>query len=366
VNSQRRSGNDGPISTAEKVAFLSRPESYDPLPQAVRRIETHMSWVFIADALVYKMKKPVRLPVLDFSTLAARRHYCEESLRLNRRLAGPVYLDVVPLTLEAGGALRLGGEGEPVEWLERMRRLPEARMLDTAIRNGTVSEADVDRFATVLARFYRNAPPAPMTPTGYRARLQDSVQGNAEALAAPEFALPRDRLRAVIDAQRAFIDRHGELFDQRVESGRIVEGHGDLRPEHVCLLDEPVIIDCLEFNREFRIVDPVDELGYLALECAFAGAEWIGPRLFEIYVRVTGDVAPAHLLGFYQSHRATIRAKLAAWHLLDQPPETHPRWRARADAYLALAWRYASGASSESGERIQGERGAWRTKKPKP
>jgi uncharacterized protein len=334
---------DGPVSTAEKVAFLGRPDSYQPPPRTVRRIETHMSWVFIADTLVYKMKKPVRLPFLDFSTLASRRHYCEESLRLNRRLAKPVYLDVVPLTVEADGALRLDGEGEPVEWLERMQRLPEARMLDTAIRDGTVSEADVDRFTTVLAHFYRNAPPQPMTPAAYRARLQDSVQGNAEALATPEFALPADRLRAVVDAQRDFLERRGRLLDQRVESGHIVEGHGDLRPEHVCLLDEPVIIDCLEFNREFRLVDPVDELGYLALECAFAGAEWIGRLLFEIYARVTGDVAPAHLVGFYQSHRATIRAKLAAWHLLDQPPETHQRWRARADAYLTLAWRYASG-----------------------
>lgn len=334
---------DGPVSTVEKVTFLGRADTYDPPPQTVRRVETHMSWVFITDALVYKMKKPVRLPFLDFSTLAARRYFCEESLRLNRRLAKNVYLDVVPLTLEADGTLRLDGAGEPVEWLERMRRLPEARMLDAAMRDGTVSEADVDRLAMVLVHFYRGASPVPMTSAGYRARLQDSVLGNAEALAAPELALPLDRLRTIIDGQRDFIDRHGELLDQRAESGRIVEGHGDLRPEHVCLLDDPVIIDCLEFNRDFRLVDPVDELGYLALECAFAGAEWIGMRLFAIYERVAGDLAPAHLIGFYQSHRATIRAKLAAWHLLDQPPATHPRWRARAEAYLALAWRYASG-----------------------
>lgn len=302
-----------------------------------------MSWVFITDELVYKMKKPVRLPFLDFSTLAARRHFCEESLRLNRRLAKPVYLDIIPLTLEANGTLRLDGDGEPVEWIERMRRLPEDRMLDAAIRDHTVDETDVDRFASVLAHFYRNAPPVPMTPAAYRARLRDSVQGNAEALTTAEFRLPAKRVHAVIDAQRDFIERHARLLDHRAESGHIVEGHGDLRPEHVCLLDEPVIIDCLEFNRDFRVLDPVDELGYLAMECTFVDAAWIGPRLFKTYTDITGDQAPSRLISFYQSHRATIRAKLAAWHLQDQPRKTHPHWRARADAYLASAWRYASG-----------------------
>lgn len=343
MNPSRTVASNGSVSTAEKVAFLGHRDSYDPPPQAVRRIETHMSWVFITDELVYKMKKPVQLPFLDFSTLAARRHFCEESLRLNRRLAKPVYLDIIPLTLEASGTLRLNGDGEPVEWIERMRRLPEDRMLDAAIRDHTVNEADVDRFASVLAHFYRNAPPVPMTPAAYRARLQASVQGNAKALTAPEFGLPDQRLRAVIEAQFDFIDRHGRLLDHRAESGRIVEGHGDLRPEHVCLANEPVIIDCLEFNRDFRLLDPVDELGYLAMECTFADADWIGRRLFQTYANITLDLAPPRLISFYQSHRATIRAKLAAWHLLDQPRKTHPRWRARADAYLALAWRYASG-----------------------
>lgn len=342
VNPSGTVGANESVSTAEKVAFLGRRKSYDPPPHAVRRVETHMSWVFVTDELVYKMKKPVRLPFLDFSTLAARRHYCEESLRLNRRLAKPVYLDIIPLTREASGTLGLDGDGEPVEWIERMRRLPEERMLDTAIRDHSVDETDVDRFASVLAHFYRNAPPEPMTPAAYRTRLQDTVQGNAEALTAPEFGLPAERLRAVIETQRDFIDHHGRLLDQRAGSGRIVEGHGDLRPEHVCLLAEPVIIDCLEFNRDFRVLDPLDELGYLAMECTLAGAEWIGPRLFETYTDVTGDPAPSRLIGFYQSHRATIRAKLAAWHLLDQPRKTHPHWRARADAYLALAWRYGS------------------------
>jgi uncharacterized protein len=334
-------GSSGSVSTARKVAFLSQRENYDPPPGTVRRVETHMSWVFITDTLVYKMKKPVQLPFLDFSTLAARRHFCEESLRLNRRLAKWVYLDIVPLTLESGG-LSLNGEGKPVEWIERMQRLPEGRMLDAAIRDQTVYEADVDRFASVLADFYRKAPPVPMMPDAYRTRLEEAVQSNAEAMTKPEFGLPVERLRAVTSAQRDFIDRENRLFDYRVESGHIIEGHGDLRPEHVCLLAEPVIIDCLEFNRDFRLLDPVDELSYLAMECTFAGAEWIGPRLFETYGNVSGDLAPSLLISFYQSHRATIRAKLAAWHLLDQPPEAHSHWRARAEAYLALAWRYAS------------------------
>ena len=325
---------------AAKVRFLERPESYPEPTSRVRAIETHMSWVFVTDTLVYKMKKPVRLPYLDFSSLNGRRRCCEESLRLNRRLAASVYLDVVPLTREWDGRLKIGGSGRPVEWLEKMRRLPQALMLDVAIARGTVSERDVRRFALVLARFYRSALPVSLSPAAFRRRLLRSIEDNLKALRADEFGLDRARLGRVASAQRGFLEREAGLLDARVAAGRVIEAHGDLRPEHVCLLTRPVFIDCLEFNRDFRVMDVADELSYLAMECEFAGASFVGPLLFDTYVKETGDRIPVRLIGFYQSLHGMVRAKLAAWHLPDYPADTHPGWLGQAAAYLDLAERH--------------------------
>lgn len=342
VSGQQRAGSKERVSLAAKVRFLERPESYPEPTQSVRVIETHMSWVFVGDRFVYKMKKPVRTSFLDFSTLALRRHYCEESLRLNRRLAASVYLGVVPLTADPRGRLELNGSGEPVEWLEKMRRLPDERMLDRAIARGTATGADVRRVADVLARFYRDAAPVPMTSITYRQRLERAVDDTRAVLGDPELGLDRHRLDRAVAAQRAFLSDSRALLDARLAAGKIIEAHGDLRPEHVALLDEPVIIDCLEFNRDFRLMDAADELAYLAMECTVAGAPFVEPLLFDTYAAVTGDRVPPGLIGFYQSHRALIRAKLAIWHLPDYPAGTHPKWLRQAAEYLATAERCLS------------------------
>lgn len=326
---------------AGKLAFLRRPQSYPDRPARVDAIETHMSWVFLTERFAYKLKKPVRLPFLDFSTLAARKRVCEESLRLNRRLAADVYLGVVPLCMRDDGELALEAGGEPVEWLEKMRRLPADSMLDRAIAARAVTADQVRRFSRVLAAFYRDAPAEPISAPAYRTRLRADLDADFAALLEPTWQLPKLRLIALRDAQHAALERNAALFDARVAQRRIVEGHGDLRPEHVCLLDPPVIIDCLEFNRPLRILDTADELAYLALECEYLGAPWIGPLAFDTYAHATGDQPAPELVAFYKARRAVLRAKLAVWHLRDQEPSTHARWLRRTHDYLALAERHA-------------------------
>ena len=334
-------GVNANVDLAGKLDFLRRPQSYPDRPARVDAIETHMSWVFLTERFAYKLKKPVRLPFLDFSTLGARKHACEESLRLNRRLAPDVYVGVVPLCRRAGGELSLEDDGEPVEWLEKMRRLPADSMLDRAIAARTVGVEHVRRFSRVLAAFYRDAAAESIAPDAYRARLRDDIEDNHAALTEPMWQLPRTRLIALLDAQKGALERHAALFDARVAQRRIVEGHGDLRPEHVCLLDAPVIIDCLEFNRRLRILDAADELAYLALECEHLGAPWIGALVFETYADDSGDWPPPEIIAFYKAYRAVLRAKLAIWHLRDHPPSTRAHWLQRTHDYLALAERYA-------------------------
>lgn len=333
-------------SFADKVGFLREAAHYPTPTRHVGTVETHVSWVFLTDSFAYKLKKPVRCSYLDFSTLEARRRDCEEEVRLNRRLAASVYLGVVPLVWRSEGGLGFGGEGLTVEWLVKMRRLPVSHMLDSLIRERAVSEAQIRHLARLLAAFYAGIVPEPMGAARYRARLAQQIAESLHELSRAEFGLPRERVVRVAEAQAEFVRREAALLDERVARGRIVEGHGDLRPEHVCLLAKPVVIDCVEFKRDFRILDPLDELGYLALECERLGMPGIGQWLLIGYAEASGDAWPAPLLHFYQSCRAVLRAKLAIWHLKDDdgrhPPE---EWSALARDYLELAERHVAKAT---------------------
>ncbi|MGA7181138.1 MAG: hypothetical protein WBX11_16350 [Thiobacillaceae bacterium] len=324
-----------------KLSFLQRPDAYPEATAHVEAVETHMSWVFLTDAHAYKLKKPVRYPYLDFSSVEARRLDSEEELRLNRRLAADVYLDVIPLVLATDGRLSLGGGGEPVDWLVKMRRLPAERMLDHLIRSGAVQQAQIRQLSQRLARFYAAAAVQSITPEAYRQYLAERIEENRRELVSPEFGLATDLPKLLTRSQLGFLQTHAALFDSRVQQGRIVEGHGDLRPEHVCLLPEPVVIDCLEFNRRFRILDPADELGYLALECERLHAPEAGRWLLEGYMEASGDAPPVALLHFYQSCRAVLRAKLAIWHLRDDGRHRRNKWVELTRDYLELAQQHA-------------------------
>jgi aminoglycoside phosphotransferase family enzyme len=323
-----------------KVALLRHPRTYPGRPTRVDVIETHMSWVFLTPQHVFKLKKPVRYDYLDFSTLAARKMYCEEELRLNPSLAPGVYLDVVPLARDAAGNTRVEGPGTVIDWLVKMHRLPAERMLDFLIERHALEPADVHAVAESLAHFYKSSKPIGLRGDEYRDLYANKIRVNRAGLRDPVYELPADLINAVHDTQEEFLARLPELFDRRAEDGRIVEGHGDLRPEHVCLQSPPVIFDRLEFNRAFRIIDTADELAYLAMECERLGAPQLESELFGVYRRITGDHPSPQLVCFYKAHRACVRARLAIWHLRDQEKSTWPRWRAVAGEYLQIAQGY--------------------------
>jgi uncharacterized protein len=324
----------------DKVARLRDPGIYPERPAVVEVVETHFSWVFLTERLVYKLKKPVRYHGLDFTTLAARRRNCEREVALNRRLAPDVYLGTLALTASDGTAA-LGGAGAVLDWLVVMRRLPAGRMLDAAIRAGTVGEAEIRKFTGLLAAFYRRTRPAPLAPAAYRQRFALGIADNRTALLASGTALPHPMIDALYRWQHGFLRRHRALLDAR--AGRLVDAHGDLRPEHICLTPEPAIIDCLEFDPELRRLDPADELSYLALECERLGAGQIGDRVLAHYAATSGDHCPDPLLRFYRVFRACLRAKIAVWHLADCTAGEGGKWTRRALDYLHLAERHARG-----------------------
>jgi aminoglycoside phosphotransferase family enzyme len=329
------------VSTEDKVRFLASPAAHGGTPPDA--VETHMSWLFAADGRVLKLKKPVRTDFLDFSTAALREFNCGEEVRLNRRLAPDVYDGVVPLVARADGTLAIGPQAgaETVDWLVAMRRLPAARMLDVAIRAGTVSPADIDRLGDRLARFFREARRVPIAGDAYRGRF-DALQAiNRSVLTLPRFA----SLAAapVLDAADAARARHADALHDRAAGGHVLEGHGDLRPEHIALDGIPMVIDCLEFNAQLREVDPFDELAFLGLECRLLGAPWIEPRLLAHVAQSLDDAPPPAVLALYTVHRALLRARLSAAHLLEPHPRRPGHWLPQAARYLDEA-RTALGA----------------------
>ena len=344
-----------PPSFQDTLQFLSQAAVWPDPTDTVRMLDTHQSVVFLTDRHAYKIKKPVRRPSVDLTSAQARRANALAEVHLNRRLAPLVYLGLVVLmqseeslflhdptghpgqrTKPAGA--RTGPGTEVVDWLVNMVRLPAATMLDQIIRAGALHQTDITQIAQVLSGFYRRTPRIALPADFYLARQSDGLRTLCEALHATVYGLDGALIDEISSAQRYFLRVHGSQLAERAAGGHIVEGHGDLRPEHVCLAAAPVFIDCLEFDRRLRIADPADELAGLAVECAFLGAPQVQAWLFEAYRQASGDDVNEVVVRYYGVQRALARARLAAWHLDDPISDAlRDHWRTRATAFLHMA-----------------------------
>lgn len=327
---------------AEKVRFLSSPRHYPEQPERVEVVETHMSFVFLTPSAVYKLKKPVHNAYFDFRTLDSRRENCQAEVRLNRRLAPRTYLGVVRLKQADSANLQLGGTGRVVDWLVHMRRLPTEKMLDQLIKSDRLTFERIDQLGQLLVAFYQRAKRIGITPNDYRLRYQTYVDRWMSNLRNPLYGLAEHRLDHLEQRLQRFVtqgDRNG-LADRSV---RVVEAHGDLKPEHICFTEPPEIIDCLEFSRELRSLDPIEELCYLAIECERLGAGYVGDRLIQVYGQRTEDRAPSNMVVFYKAYRSVLRAHLSARHLLDEQVKDPEHWLNRTHEYLDMATHYLDG-----------------------
>jgi aminoglycoside phosphotransferase family enzyme len=210
-------------------------------------------------------------------------------------------------------------------------------MLDVLIRAGSPCRREIAAVMAVLLRFYGQAPVASMSSGEYRSQLNASIAVTGEALCVPHYGLPFEDIALVTARQHRYLESHATVLDARVRHGRIIEGHGDLRPEHICVEDEPQIIDCLEFSQRLRIQDSADELAFLALECERLGAPSLRNSIFAAYAHHCGDALPDGLVDFYQSYRALVRARIAIRHLDDTLVRDPQKWTTNALDYLRRA-----------------------------
>jgi hypothetical protein len=340
-------------------AFLSNPAAFATLPGAdappddVTLRQTHISLVALAGDHVVKIKKPVDFGFLDFSTLAKRRARCHDEVRLNRRLCPAIYRGVVPLHAE-GETFVFGDpvpEGEaparaPVEWAVVMDRLPRAGFLDHRLATGDATPADIDRLADRLADFYaRQDADAHVAEAGWPANVRTNFDENFEQtapfvgdlIAAPAFRALRYHTDRVFDQEAARLHR-------RRASGRIVDGHGDLRLEHVHLTGEGVCIyDCIEFNERFRHLDVASDVAFLAMELDVAGHAGLARRFLRRMADLLHDDGLLALADFYRSYRAFVRGKVHALRAGEDEVEADDRTASRDEAQTLFRWalRYA-------------------------
>lgn len=325
------------VGLAEKVQFLTNPSTYGEAGAPVEVVETHMSFVFLIGDRVYKFKKPVALPFLNFTTLASRKANCLAEVALNRRLAPDVYLGVTPLTLSPTNNLRLGGDGPAVEWLVVMRRLPKELMLDSILASGPLGDEKVKRLASRLAAFFRDAPRGEISGPAYFERLRGEQADNRRVLTRRRFAVDHGRVPVILNRMEAALSGVKALMEARANERHLIDGHGDLRPEHICFTDGIDIFDCLEFSSDLRLTDPVEEIAFLGLESELLGAPTLGPALFAWIMTEMGEAPLQRLFHLHYARKGLLRMRLSLAHLLDSAPRLPAKWEPLATRYLALA-----------------------------
>jgi uncharacterized protein len=332
---------------------MEKPDFYPHPARSVDVRETHISKVFLVGDVVYKIKKPLNLGFLDFTTLEKRKYFCHREVVLNRRLAADIYLDVVSICLE-NGAYRLGGPGRVVEYAVKMRRLPEAASMARLLDENRIHEKEISALAHVLAAFYdrpeadsaaEDDPPA--DGFGTWKAVRDNCRENFTQTAGFAGTLFDEGLFKIVRAAvMAFLQRRKSLFEKRVRSGKIRDCHGDLRTDHIYFIDDGIrIIDCIEFNKRFRYEDVVSDLAFLAMDLDARGHGHIARPLLTEYVRRTRDADLFVLIDFYKSYRAMVRFKVGCIRVNEADVSETEKTRLLSEIknYLNLAYEYAVG-----------------------
>lgn len=317
------------------ISTLQEPRCYPHPVDRVELIETHISWLLLTGEHVYKIKKPLDLGFLDFRELDARRHFCEEELRLNRRLAEPVYEAVVPIT-GTPEAPRVNGEGTAIEYAVRMRQFDPEQTLDRLCDRGELTPEHLDELAGRVAAFHETVPALPPdSPLGDPEALKEAMTDNlTTALEKLEDTADRQQAQALLEWTRDTFEQQRERIQRRLSEGHVRECHGDLHLGNIALFEGRItVFDCIEFNPGFRWIDTANDLAFLLMDLQSRGhPEW-SARVLNQYLEYGGDFDALPLLRLFSAYRAMVRAKIA----LLSPAETDGDRQQNLDRYRRYA-----------------------------
>ncbi len=327
------------------IASLRTASAYPHSVMQIEVIETHISWIVLTGEHVYKIKKPVNFGFLDFSTLARRKHYCEEELRLNRRFAPALYLDVVAITGEPP-RIQVGGEGKAIEYAVHMRQFHQQDLLDRYAADRRLDGDIIDAMCDVVTDFHAGAdryPPDPYygSPACVKHWTEDNFQQIRSAVTDLTVTGILDRLE---QSCRQMFGQIRTLLETRRRQGQVRECHGDLHLGNMALIDGRVTpFDCIEFNPQLRWIDVINEIAFVGMDLAHRDYPHLTWRFFNRYFQTTGDYEGLALLRYFVIYRALVRAKVEALRLTqlaDEAQPSGPGWQ-RMNHYLNLAQRWA-------------------------
>jgi aminoglycoside phosphotransferase family enzyme len=330
--------------TADLVRDLSDPRNYPEPTGTIELVQTHISFIFIGDDCVYKVKKPVDFGFLDFTTPEKRKHYCEQEVVLNQRLSPDTYLGVIPVTDE-GETFAVNGKGPVVDYAVKMRRIPLDRLMMTLLTKGELTGDMVKAVAVKLADFHSSAANSPEIDgfgdiTVVRKNTDENFEQTIKYIGK---SITREQYDCILEYTNSFYERKTDLFDRRIAEKRIRDCHGDLHMEHICLTEPLIIFDCIEFNERFRYSDVAADIAFLAMDLDFHDREDLTRVLIEAYVEKTGDSDLLQLLDFYKTYRAYVRGKVISFRLDDPNISEEDKKTALdlASRYFGLAETYA-------------------------
>jgi hypothetical protein len=329
------------------IAFLKSPDSYSHKSAEVRAIQTRISQVFIAPPFVFKLKKPLNLGFLDFSTLEKRRYFCQREIELNRRLCPEIYLGAVPI-YEKDSGFSFEPAGEIVEYAVKMKELSHGGFLNELLEKSLVGEKEINRVISILHQFYQAETPTPeIEQWGTPEKLRISTDENFTQI---EPFVGKTISSAAFEAIRHYTNQfyvaNERLFRERLQQHRILDCHGDLRLDHVHLTSEATtIFDCIEFNDRLRFIDIANDLAFLAMDFDFKGRSDLGHLFLRNAAHQLGDAGVLNVANFYKCYRAFVRGKVESFQAVEKEttnPQEHERQAAR---YFRLALRYAVAGS---------------------
>lgn len=323
---------------------LKNPRFYGPHVTSVQVLQTHISYVALTGTFAYKIKKPVNFGFLDFSTLDKRKFYCEEELRLNKRLCPEMYLDVLPITQD-GSTLALDGTGTIVEYALKMKEFPQENIMTQLLQEGKISEETIDQLISLLIDFYQGQEPTEeITRHGEVPCVKQNIDENfSQTKPMIDITVPKETFSYIKEEVERFFERKKDVFGHRMKEHKIYDCHGDLHSGNIVVMEDAIhIFDCIEFNDRFRYCDVASDIAFLAMDLDSLNQPYLSSYLIEQYVQRSKDAGVYALLNFYKSYRAFVRGKIHGFQLNDPhiDPSIKKRLLTSAKKYFDLSLYY--------------------------
>jgi uncharacterized protein len=328
------------MEQTEFVNAIRDPLTYGTDVHHVTMMQTHISFVILSGNFVYKIKKPVDFGFLDFSTLEKRKHFCEEEIRLNKRLCPEIYLEVVALTkTDEDSGLTINGTGPVVEYAVKMKRFPQDRIMTSLLQEGYVEKEHIDVLSSQLIDFYKRSDGTDeIRSYGSLHSVKKNIDENFEQTRDMiEVTIPKQIYTSIRLACERFFKDHANVFEDRVEKGFIRDCHGDLHSGNIVIKKDKdiCIFDCIEFNTRFRYIDVASDIGFLAMDLDYHNHFYLSSYLIQTYVEHSHDTSLFNVLNFYKSYRAYVRGKVVGFQLNDPHIEKEKR-----DDIIAITKKY--------------------------